>query len=247
MFGLTKQPMTRKRESGDIQVAGRKISLTVVEHSRAKRLTLRVEPGGREVRVTVPPKVGRDEIDRFVDRHQGWLAERISVLPDQPVMEPGMKVPIRGVPHRIVLVAKKRGITRQDHDGAGPVLLVYGDGQYIGRRIADFLKKQAKTDIEPLAAKHAKAIGKRIRSIRFKDTKSRWGSCSADGNLSFSWRIMMAPTAVIDYLVAHEVAHLNEMNHSERFWKLCEELCPNTKDCKGWLKRNGTKLQAIPL
>lgn len=246
MFGLTKQPLTRKREYGDIQIAGRKVSLTVVEHARAKRLTLRVEPGGRVVRVTVPPKVSRQEIDRFVDRHQEWLAERISVLPNQTALEPGMKVPIRGVPHRIVLVAKKRGVTRQDHDGSEPTLLVYGDGRYVGRRIADFLKKQAKTDIEPLAAKHAKAIGKRIRSIRFKDTKSRWGSCSADGNLSFSWRIMMAPASVIDYLVAHEVAHLKEMNHSVRFWKVCEELCPRSDDCKVWLRRNGAKLQAIP-
>lgn len=168
------------------------------------------------------------------------------MLPDQAALEPGMKVPIRGVPHRIVLVAKKRGVTHQGRDESGPILLVYGDGQYVGRRVADFLKKQAKADIEPLAAKHAKAIGKRIRSIRFKDTKSRWGSCSEDGNLSFSWRIMMAPTAVIDYLVAHEVAHLKEMNHSVRFWEVCEQLCPKTAACKGWLRRNGTKLQAIP-
>jgi predicted metal-dependent hydrolase len=81
--------------------------------------------------------------------------------------------------------------------------------------------------------------------VRFRDTTSRWGSCTSDGTLSFSWRIMMAPRPVIDYLVAHEVAHLREMNHGPKFWKLCTELCPDTERCKAWLKRNGSALQAI--
>ena len=84
-----------------------------------------------------------------------------------------------------------------------------------------------------------------VKAVRFKDTTSRWGSCSSDGNLSFSWRIMMAPPAVIDYLVAHEVAHLKEMNHGPKFWKLCRELCPRTDEAKAWLQRNGSALQAI--
>ena len=84
-----------------------------------------------------------------------------------------------------------------------------------------------------------------VKSIRYKDTVSRWGSCSSEGNLSFSWRIMMAPRPVIDYLVAHEVAHLVHMNHGPKFWALCEELCPDTKRCKAWLKKNGSALQAI--
>ena len=107
------------------------------------------------------------------------------------------------------------------------------------------MKREAKRDIEALVAKHSATIGQRARAIRFRDTKSRWGSCTSDGTLSFSWRIMMAPPLVIDYLVAHEVAHLKEMNHSARFWKLCRELCPETDRCKDWLKRNGTALQAI--
>ena len=88
-------------------------------------------------------------------------------------------------------------------------------------------------------------MGRKAKAIRFKDTSSRWGSCTADGSLSFSWRIMMAPPPVIDYLVAHEVAHLREMNHGPRFWKLCKELCTDTERCKAWLKRNGSALQAI--
>jgi predicted metal-dependent hydrolase len=93
--------------------------------------------------------------------------------------------------------------------------------------------------------KYTATIGRRAKAIRFKDTTSRWGSCTSDGSLSFSWRIMMAPAPVIDYLVAHEVAHLKEMNHGPKFWKLCRELCPDTDRCKDWLKRNGAALQAI--
>ena len=93
--------------------------------------------------------------------------------------------------------------------------------------------------------KHTTAIDKRAKSVRFRDTSSRWGSCTSDGKLSFSWRIMMAPKPVINYLVAHEVAHLKQMNHGPKFWKLCEELCPDTERCKDWLKRNGNALQAI--
>jgi predicted metal-dependent hydrolase len=96
-----------------------------------------------------------------------------------------------------------------------------------------------------MVARHCEAAGRRAKAIRFRDTTSRWGSCTSDGVLSFSWRIMMAPTPVINYLVAHEVAHLREMNHGPKFWKLCEELCPDTERCKAWLKRNGGALQAI--
>ena len=114
-----------------------------------------------------------------------------------------------------------------------------------GRRIADLLKKDAKAMIEPMALEMAAQTGKRVKAIRFKDTSSRWGSCSSDGTLAFSWRIMMAPRKVVAYLVAHEVAHLTEMNHGPRFWALCRELCPDTAECRAWLKRNGSKLQAI--
>ena len=241
-----REPLTRKRDGGRLEIAGRDVSLTIVEHKRARRLTLRIEADGRGVRVTAPPDVGRAEIDKFVDRNRDWLENRICRLPDRSELKPGMKVPVRGVSHRIVHVEGRRGITKVDRNADGPVLVVFGDKRFIGRRITDFLKKQAGIDISPLIARHSSAIGKRVKSVKFNDTTSRWGSCSVDGDLSFSWRIMMAPPAVIDYLVAHEVAHLEEMNHGSDFWRLCEKLCPKTEKCKSWLKRNGGALQAMP-
>ncbi len=125
------------------------------------------------------------------------------------------------------------------------VLRVGGAEEHLRRRIADYLKREARGELERLVAVYAGRIGRRARSLSLKDTRSRWGSCSAEGDLSFSWRIAMAPPKVIAYLAAHEVAHLQEMNHGPDFWTLCERLCSDTKDAKHWLKRNGTMLHAI--
>jgi len=248
-FGFLKSLQSRPAPSPvqqrEHRVAGRTLPLRIVENDRATRLTLRIDAGGRGLRITVPPGLARGEVERFLDRHQGWLEQRLAKIPDQPQVRPGIKVPIRGVPHAIVHEPEKRGTTKIGRDANGPTLTVHGELAHLPRRVADFLKREAKRDIEALVEKHCTAAGRHAKAIRFRDTSSRWGSCTSDGALSFSWRIMMAPPPVINYLVAHEVAHLREMNHGPRFWQLCEELCPDTERCKAWLKRNGTALQAI--
>jgi predicted metal-dependent hydrolase len=226
-------------------VAGRTLPLRIVENDRARRLTLRIDAGGRGLRITVPPGISAREVDGFLRRHQGWLEQRLAKVPERPQVRPGIKIPLRGVPHLIVHEPGKRGTVSIATGEAGPVLTVHGDRLHLPRRLADFLKREAKREIEALVEKHCAKVGRRAKAIRFKDTTSRWGSCTSDGALSFSWRIMMAPPAVINYLVAHEVAHLKEMNHGPKFWKLCEELCPDTERCKAWLKRNGGALQSI--
>ncbi|MBX3579336.1 MAG: M48 family metallopeptidase [Rhizobiaceae bacterium] len=226
-------------------VAGRTLPLRIVENDRARRLTLRIDAGGRGLRITVPPGVPSREVWKFLYRHQDWLEERLAKVPKRPKVRVGIKIPLRGVPHKIIHVEERRGTVSQGEFEGAPALFVHGDREHLPRRLADYLKRQAKKDIEKLVAKHTATIGKRAKAIRFRDTTSRWGSCTADGTLSFSWRIMMAPAPVIDYLVAHEVAHLKEMNHGPKFWKLCEKLCPDTDRCKDWLRRNGGALQAI--
>lgn len=234
------QPRERMHE-----VAGRAVPLKIVENARARRLTLRIATGGQGLRVTVPPSVPDAEIQRFLERHQGWLEEKYRKYPPDALVRPGIRLPLRGKPHRIVHVEASRGLATATVLDGEPVLLVPGAIEHLPRRVADFLKREAKTHIEPLVATHTATVGRRAKAIRYKDTSSRWGSCTADGVLSFSWRIMMAPSPVINYLVAHEVAHLREMNHGPRFWKLCTELCPDTERCRDWLKRNGTALQAL--
>ncbi len=226
-------------------VAGRELPLRVVENARAKRLTLRIDAGGQALRVTVPPGLRPSEVDRFLDRHRDWLELKLARLPDRPQVRAGVKIPLRGTPHLIVHRPGKRGTVAVACEDGAPALHVHGEEAHLPRRLADFLKREARRDIEPLVAKHTASVGRRAKAIRFKDTSSRWGSCTADGALSFSWRIMMAPPTVIDYLVAHEVAHLREMNHGPKFWALCRELCPRTDEARAWLKRNGSALQAI--
>jgi predicted metal-dependent hydrolase len=226
-------------------IAGRTLPLRIVQNWRSTRLTLRIDIGGRGIRVTTPPGISQREVDRFIDRHIGWLESLLAKYPEKPVVRPGAKMPLRGVPHLIVHEQALRGSVQVDVAEGAPILRVQGDARHLPRRLSDFLKREAKRDIEALVAKHTATIGRKAKSIRFKDTSSRWGSCTADGSLSFSWRIMMAPPAVIDYLVAHEVAHLREMNHGPDFWALCKALCPDTERCKAWLKKNGPALQAI--
>lgn len=248
MLGLLRKLPVRQPASiqeREHVVAGRALPLRIVENDRARRLTLRIDAGGRGLRITVPPGLARGEVERFLTRHQGWLEQRLAKVPDRPQVRPDIKMPLRGVPHLIVHDPGKRGTVTVSRNESGPTLLVHGERLHLPRRIADFLKREARRDIEALVDKHSAAVGRRAKAIRFRDTSSRWGSCTADGVLSFSWRIMMAPPPVINYLVAHEVAHLKEMNHGPKFWKLCEDLCPDTERCKAWLKRNGGALQAI--
>lgn len=228
------------------EVAGRVLPLKIVENARARQLTLRIDAGGRSLRVTIPPGLQSGEVSRFLERHQEWLEERLAKIPRRPLVRPGIRIPLRGVPHVIVHEPGRRGsVTIGKKEDGTPALFVHGERAHLPRRLADFLKKQAKMDIDALVLKHTARIDKRAKAIRFRDTSSRWGSCTSDGKLSFSWRIVMAPKPVINYLVAHEVAHLRQMNHGPKFWKLCEELCPDTERCKDWLKRNGNALQVI--
>lgn len=246
MLGFLRQaPKKLTTQKREFEVAGRVLPLSITENPRAKRLTLRVQPGARGLKVTTPPGIPQREVDAFLERNRGWLQSKLDIVPDKPMVRDGIRIPIRGINHQIER-RSGRGITEVKIDDDGTArLIIYGDEKFVPRRVSDFLKKEAKREIEALVAHHTAKVGRKATSITFRDTTSRWGSCSSDGKLSFSWRIMMAPPAVINYLVAHEVAHLKEMNHSIRFWTLCKELCPDTDKCKNWLKRNGSKLQAI--
>lgn len=239
------RPYPRATQTRLHDVAGRSLPLTIAENARARRLTLRIEAGGQGIRITVPPGLSPREVERFLDKHQGWLEAKLAKFPDRPDLRPGTKLPLRGVPHLIKHEPGTRGTVTVTLEADGPILVVHGQREALGRRLADLLKREAKRDIEMLVGRHTASVGRKAKAIRYRDTTSRWGSCTADGTLSFSWRIMMAPPAVIDYLVAHEVAHLKEMNHGPKFWALCRELCPRTDEARAWLKKNGGALQAI--
>lgn len=232
-------------ETRTLDVAGRLMPLTIRQNERATRITLRIEPGGRALKMTIPRGLAAREVNAFLDRHQGWLLTKLAKFSTETSLRNGSEILLRGVRHRIEHTGTLRGLTEAVVIDGAPVLRVSGLPEHAGRRIATFLKKEARSDLEKLVAVHARAIRANVSSISMKDTRSRWGSCSSEGNLSFSWRIVMAPPLVIDYLAAHEVAHLREMNHGPRFWALCGKLCPEMDEAKAWLKRHGGHLHAI--
>lgn len=236
-------PSTPKHR--DLEVNGRVLPLAIRENARARRITLRIEPGGQALRLTIPPRLPEREIDAFLTRHHGWLMTKLSRIPSDTLVEEGFVVPIRGIGHRIERTGRLRGIAETAEIEGEAILRVSGAPEHVGRRVADHLKRQARSDLETLVAGHAARLGRKVRAIQYKDTRSRWGSCTSDGRLSFSWRIAMAPPLVIDYLAAHEVAHLAEMNHSAAFWAVCRDLCPRTDEAKAWLKAHGNRLHAL--
>ncbi len=196
---------------------------------------------GRVV-LTAPRTVGRRQATDFLIRHEGWLKARLENMPAARPFAHGAIVPVMGVPHRIEGDATRlRGLVERK-DGT---LVVRGAAEHLPRRLADFLKNEARREIESRARAKAAMLGRPIAAVTLRDTRSRWGSCSHTGRLAFSWRLILAPEFVLDYVVAHEVAHLAELNHGPRFWKLCAQLTQSdTKSARAWLKRHGAELHA---
>ncbi|MDB5558912.1 MAG: metal-dependent hydrolase [Enterovirga sp.] len=208
-----------------------------------RRLTLRVSSATGQILLTVPEHATFASAKIFAEAHGGWLAARIARVPERVGFVPGSNVPIRGVPHRIAHRPGLRVSAQQEAgEGGEPLLLVSGGSEAVPGRVRRFLTGEAGKDLRVAVAQHTAALGIPARRIAIRDTKSRWGSCSSTGTLSFSWRLIMAPPFVLDYLAAHEVAHLKELNHSHRFWTLLRELCPATNEAEAWLKRHGAEL-----
>ncbi len=225
---------------------GQTFKVALKRRPTAKRITLRVSTATGEVVLTIPERTDVGLAQRFADSHGHWIATRIARVPQRVLFEAGSLVPFRGVPHRIVHWSNVRGVTQATRGGAGePIIAVTGEASHVARRVRDFLEAEARRDFAAAVKRHTAQLGVSARRITVRDTKSRWGSCSAAGALNFSWRLIMAPPFVLDYLAAHEVAHLRELNHSPRFWKLTHQLCPRTDEAETWLKTYGSALHRI--
>ena len=207
-------------------------------NKRARRVSLRIDPRGGSVVVTLPPRAGRGAGMALLMDHADWVASRLAALPSAVAFADGAEVPIGGVSHRIVHRPDARGGAWL-HDGA---LHVAGAAEFLQRRVGDFLRAEARRRLAALVVTKATAAGLRASRITVKDTCSRWGSCAPDGSLAFSWRLVMAPDFVQDYVAAHEVAHLRHMHHGPRFWALVEELTPHAQTAISWLRRDGARL-----
>lgn len=209
--------------------------------ARARRVSLRIDAAKGDVVVTLPSRAGRKQGLALLTEHAGWVMQKLSALAPERSFEPGGCVPIGGVEHPIRHDPTRRGGAFVEN-GA---LVVTGEAEFVARRVRDFLRAEALRRIGMASRPHAEALGVAPRAIRLKDTRSRWGSCAPDRTVAFSWRLILAPDWVLDYVVAHELAHLREMNHGPRFWALVEQRTPHRHAATQWLRKHGADLQRM--
>jgi predicted metal-dependent hydrolase len=218
-------------------------SIRLRRHRRARRYTLRIHPSDREAILTMPPRGTLSDAKDFAQRHGAWIAARLGRLPKAAPFHPGTVVPLRGVPHRIVHRPGMRGtVWTETRDSGERILCVAGGAEHIERRVHDYMKREVRADLQEAVQSCADQLGVKVKRLSIRDQSSRWGSCTSAGSLSFSWRLILAPPFVLDYLAAHEVAHLVEMNHSARFWRVVARICPSMERAKKWLDTSGNDL-----
>jgi predicted metal-dependent hydrolase len=233
---------------------------------RAKRFSLKVSHTERAAILTLPNRGRVEDANAFLARHADWLKRQLERLPEPVPFVDGAIVPLRGELHRIkfagpqrysrvvwnessadngappVNLGDLRNLSCLRADASIPSLYVTGDREHAPRRFHDWLRAEVRRDLAVSVEKHAKTLACEPKRIAIRDQATRWGSCSTSGTLSFSWRLIFAPPFVLDYVAAHEVAHLREMNHGPRFWRLLRDTVPGMYKARSWLKANGAEL-----
>lgn len=204
-------------------------------------MLLRVMPRDGSVVLVLPTRASLKSGQRFVTEQVAWILARQEERPATQPWEDGAILPLYGAPHTIRHQPTRRGGVWLE---SGEIH-VTGQAEHLPRRLRDWLKRRAREEFGTLAREMADGIGVSVSRVTVRDTQSRWGSCSAHGNLSFSWRLILAPQTVGRYLVAHEVAHLRHMDHSTAFWLLCAQLLGGEAElraARSWLRRHGSAL-----
>ncbi len=215
--------------------------VTIKRSKRARRVALRLDPIERVINLVVPEKMSSKRAYHFAQEHEDWVRTTLSKIPAAIPFKNNTEFTIFGDPVTIH-IKNDPTVKRTRIEQRVDTLLVRTDQADPSNRIKAHLKQLSKTGLADIAQDKSAEINKLIRSISVRDTKSRWGSCSQSGDISFSWRLIFAPYIAADYVVAHEVAHLVHMDHSREFWKLCERLCLNYNEGKKWMKENGNSL-----
>ena len=245
-----------------MDIEGEQVPLRVNWRAQAQRFILRLDVQSGGAKLTLPTNANLDDAIKFLKRHQRWLLNERRKMQIADDVGDEETIPLRGVPHKIIatgsgtrrvwtepLTAADRFADEDDFEEGesgetAPAfkLMISGPADTATSRMVRWFKAEAKADLEASIAHHAPRLDVKPGRLSVRDQSSRWGSCSSTRALSFSWRLVMAPPAVLDYVAAHEVAHLREMNHSKRFWNLVEETYGDTGPPRAWLRVNGPSL-----
>ncbi len=211
--------------------------IQIKKSSLAKKLTLRIDEKKHIPTLTTPKKCSQNQILNFLKSNHEWMINTLAKLPPHIEFSNYEVISFFGKNYTILHSPEQKYSCFEDN-----FIKISGSIEFLHRRVVDFLKKQTLNILSDMSIQKASLIGYKINSITIKDTKSRWGSCSTLGNINYNWRICLAPMDIINYLVCHEVTHLKHPNHSTSFWQTLENICPNYKDCRHWLKIKGKNL-----
>lgn len=221
-----------------LDLGGRKVPVRVRRNRRARRIVLRIDDDIDGAVVTVPAGTAIGEGLEMARAKAGWILGRLEALPPRVAFDDGAMVPLLGTLRRLRHCPGDRSpVCLEDGE-----IRVSGRREHLARRFTDWLRGEARRHIVPLAADKASRLGRGAGRIGVRDTRWRWGSCSAAGNLSFCWRLVMAPEWVLDYVVAHEVAHLAHRGHGRAFWCTVDGLTGDVEGARAWLRRHGPAL-----
>lgn len=221
------------------------IPLSVRRNRAARRISLRIDVPRRGAILTLPARAGLSAGLDFVAEKALWLRNAYARLPAAVPFAPDAVIPFLGRPHRIEHRPEARGgVWREEENGGAsiPAIVVTGGAEHLARRLSDWLKGQALSALEARTRATAARIGRGIAGVFVRDTRSRWGSCARDGRVHYSWRLVFAPDFVLDYVVAHEVAHLLYMSHGPRFRAAVDRLTPRRAEAEAWLRVHGAGL-----
>lgn len=221
----------------DVTLRDQVIPVTVRRNPRARRIILRLDPAQKGAVVTLPTYARDDEALAMVEAQTDWLLARLNRLPEHHPFIDGATVPYLGDDYVVRHVPGRKPVSL--HAGE---IGVSGAPEHLARRLTDWFKAEARREISALADQKTAILDVKRGRISIRDTRSRWGSCAVNGNLSFSWRLVMAPVHVLDYVVAHEVAHIRHHDHSPAFWRTVTEATDHTDQAKAWLNSAGPKL-----
>ena len=236
--------MKKRSHDETLRIGGRSVPVKVRLNPRARRLIVKVHPSTGEVAVIAPSERSVHKALDFARQEGDWIADHLSRVPRPVYLEPGDTVLFKGSLYVLRLSPDSRGTVWVDNEATRPTIRVSGRREHAPRRVEDWLKKQARTQILRRVNALTTDLGVKAGRITVRDAASRWGSCSTTGAISLSWRLIMAPNYVLNYVVAHEIAHLKEMNHGTRFWRLVDRLVGEDEAtaAQAWLRENGTEL-----